>query len=66
VVVLLINYETGHVVNAVQTASLVTGLGTVVREDAQASPTVYDLWGRKVNQPKKGMYIINGKKMFVR
>lgn len=66
VVVLLIDYETGHVVNAVQTASLVTGVGTVIREDAQASQVVYDVWGRKVSHPKKGMYIINGKKMFVR
>ena len=27
--------------------------------------TVYDLQGRKVNQPSKGLYIVNGKKLVI-
>ena len=29
-------------------------------------PSVYDLAGRKVQNPQKGLYIINGKKVMVK
>lgn len=40
-----------------------TGINThVISEDA----TCYDLQGRKVKQPAKGLYIVNGKKMIIK
>ena len=38
-----------------------TGIGTVVEENA-GDNVVYDLQGRRVEKPVKGIYIINGKK----
>ena len=37
-----------------------TGITTLSSED-EALPKVYDLWGRSVQQPLRGIYIINGK-----
>ena len=32
-------------------------------EEQKANSAIYDLSGRKVNNPTKGIYIINGKKV---
>ena len=42
-----------------------TGIAPVIADDAQ--PTViYDLSGRRVENPTKGIYIINGKKVVIK
>ena len=35
-------------------------------EETVGSDEIYDIQGRKVNNPTKGLYIINGKKVLVR
>ena len=44
--------------------------GTTVIEEVKAESgkvkAIYDLQGRKVDTPSKGIYIINGKKIFVK
>ena len=42
-----------------------TGIGNVQTENAE-SKGVYDLQGRKINNPTNGIYIINGKKVHVK
>ena len=42
-----------------------TSVGGITLENPQAD-VYYDLQGRKVIQPKKGMYIFNGKKVLVK
>ena len=42
-----------------------TGVQTIAAE-AQQNSEVYDLQGRRVAQPVKGLYIVNGKKMMVK
>ena len=34
--------------------------------DGETSNAVYDLMGRKVNNPEKGIYIVNDKKVLIR
>ena len=34
-------------------------------EDVNADAVVYDLQGRRVVNPTKGLYIVNGKKVFI-
>ena len=43
-----------------------TGIVEVENEDAGVTKTVYDLNGRVVENPSNGIYIINGKKVFVK
>ena len=37
-----------------------------VKEQIAENNTVYDLQGRKVENPTNGIYIVNGKKVFVK
>jgi poly(3-hydroxybutyrate) depolymerase len=39
---------------------------TSIRSDAPAANMFYDLSGRRVAQPSKGLYVVNGKKFLVR
>ena len=41
-----------------------TGISAVQAESS--TPTIYDLYGRIVNQPTKGIYIVNGQKVVVK
>lgn len=43
-----------------------TGIDEVQSTEDEESTTVYDLSGRRVARPSKGMYIVNGKKVFVK
>lgn len=43
-----------------------TGIDEVQNTEDEESTTVYDLSGRRVARPSKGMYIVNGKKVFVK
>ena len=43
----------------------VTGIGDV-KADNENATTVYDLNGRAVENPTKGIYIINGKKLLLK
>ncbi len=36
-----------------------------ISHDSAEQEGIYDLQGRKVNQPSRGLYIMNGKKMWV-
>lgn len=44
----------------------VTALKLVNSEERIVNSEVYDLQGRKVNQPTKGLYILNGKKVVIK
>lgn len=44
----------------------VTGIGTVVNSDTQSVLRIFDLQGRKLQQPVKGINIINGRKVLVK
>jgi len=43
-----------------------TGIENLTPALSQGEGAFYDLQGRKVNAPKKGLYIVNGKKLFVK
>ena len=43
-----------------------TAIEEVESEDENGEVEIYDLAGRKVENPTKGMYIINGKKVFIK
>ena len=43
-----------------------TGIGTVISGDAQSELRIFDLQGRKLQQPVKGINIINGRKVLVK
>lgn len=45
--------------------NMITGINDVKTESSNVR-TVYDLQGRKVDNPTNGIYIINGKKVFVK
>lgn len=66
IVALLIDSATGKVVNA-NKVKLGETTGIVnVKGSQDTKATIYDLMGRRISQPAKGLYIINGKKMFVK
>ena len=44
----------------------VTALKLVNSEERIVNSEVFDLQGRKVNQPAKGLYILNGKKVVIK
>ena len=39
---------------------------TEITESTEMAGAIYDLQGRRIEKPKKGLYIVNGKKKFVR
>lgn len=43
-----------------------TGLSEIEDEDVKAKTGIYDLLGRRVLNPNRGLYIINGKKVFLK
>ena len=43
-----------------------TGIDDIEGEDVNARAVIYDLRGRRVDNPTKGMYIINGKKVLIK
>lgn len=43
-----------------------TGITDIVVSKDESAKCIYDLSGRKVNKPEKGIYIINGKKQVVK
>ena len=43
-----------------------TGITDIVVSKDESAKCIYDLSGRKVNNPEKGIYIINGKKQVVK
>jgi len=49
-----------------KTAEDVTAVKGVVESDESGSRQVFDLQGRRVSTPTKGLYIINGKKVLIK
>ena len=45
---------------------MTTGIEGLMKEESQKAGAVYDLQGRKVANPSRGLYIINGKKVIVK
>lgn len=43
-----------------------TGIGAAVSAEGRTAPVVYDLSGRRVTNAAKGLYIVNGKKAYVK
>ena len=43
-----------------------TGIEAVVADAAEGDNVVYDLYGRRVENPSNGIYIVNGKKVVIR
>lgn len=68
IVALLKDAATGKVVNANKVKiGASTGIINVQRSTLNAQPsTFYDLMGRRVSQPTKGLYITNGRKVVIK
>ncbi len=49
-----------------EVSELITGVDSVVAGAQQRNDRIYDLQGRGVSRPVKGLYIINGKKVIVK
>ena len=45
---------------------VITGIKEFKDEELEIKNEVYDLSGRRVSKPAKGLYIVNGKKVFIR
>jgi hypothetical protein len=43
-----------------------TGIDATLVNSEKVNSVVYDLQGRKVAQPTKGLYIVNGKKVVIK
>lgn len=43
-----------------------TGISTVKQSESQADEVIYDLQGRRITNPVKGLYIVNGKKVVIK
>ena len=44
----------------------VTGIKTLPTTDADSNASIYDLQGRRISQPQKGVYLKNGKKVVIK
>ena len=44
----------------------VTGIEQITTSTTDGAKVIYDLQGRRVQTPSKGLYIVNGKKMIIR
>jgi hypothetical protein len=66
VAALLIDRNTGAVVNANQTKVVNPSAISAVENTPDRSVTVFDLQGRRVNQTVKGLYIVNGRKVVIK
>jgi hypothetical protein len=59
--------ETDGVISFTFNDGTPTGIGrTEITEITEKPNTFYDLQGRRVAQPTKGLYIVNGKKMVIK
>jgi hypothetical protein len=47
------------------TVTPATGIHAVV-EDSKNANVIYDLQGRRIYKPAKGIYVINGKKILIK
>lgn len=69
VVVMLINADNGHVVNAARCFlspnNYIVGIQEPLASDATAAP-LYDLQGRRVSTQRPGLYIQGGKKVLIK
>ena len=44
----------------------VTGIEQITTSTTDGTKVIYDLQGRRVQVPSKGLYIVNGKKMIIK
>ena len=56
---------TGKSAQVVVTVTPTTGIHAIV-EDSKNANTIYDLQGRRVYKPTRGVYIVNGKKILIK
>ena len=66
VVALLIDQNTGAVVNANKTKVVTPSGISAIETTSNNGSTAFDLMGRRVNQPVKGLYILNGNKVVIK
>ena len=60
-------YATGESILSPATFVSPTGIGTILMPERSSQPApVYDLSGRRVTRAGKGIYIVGGKKVFVK
>jgi hypothetical protein len=55
-----------YFIDAEQDETYLTSISTVKNNDRMNKGVIYNLNGQKVNKAQKGLYIIDGKKMFVK
>ena len=56
-------YSDGDLVHTIKAGSIVTAIEDCKIDNSDTAPVIYDLQGRRVSNPGKGIYIINGKKI---
>ncbi len=44
----------------------ITGISEITTNSAEGKKTIYDLQGRRITSPSKGLYIVNGKKVVIK
>ena len=54
------------VMEAISPSSILSVFSISRMESEKNDGVIYDLMGRKINKPTKGIYILNGKKFFVK
>ncbi len=58
--------DEGSQITFAEASPLVDGIEEVMTESSKAGHFIYDIQGRKVTTPKRGLYVIDGKVMFVK
>lgn len=63
VIALVLNTETGEIVNGAKFVERLVGIHSVLAEDAATPAEIFDLQGRRVAAPVNGVNIVGGKKL---
>lgn len=63
---LLVSSSAPDVLKIMTEEEYVTGIEEITAPEKNAEKVIYDLQGRRIQAPAKGLYIVNGKKMIIR